>query len=138
MATHSSAHGLFDLKVKGQVLTLVAKGQWNFEAALEFEQEWIKLATPISQAPWAHVVYLDEWDLNTPDVEPVITRVVGWSVTHKMTHVAQIYSPSLLKKYELDKMVGDKDLPFKKQVFWKEDEALEWLASCGFEVTDEH
>lgn len=138
MSSKSPAHGLFDLTVNGQVLTLVAKGQWNLEAALDFEKEWVKLATPISNAPWAHVVFLDEWNLNTPDVEPVITAIVGWSVRHNMTHVAQIYAPSLLKKYELDKMVGDKDLPFKKQVFLKEYEALEWLASCGFEVTDEN
>lgn len=134
MATRRSAHGLFDLTTSGQILTLEAQGQWNLEAALEFEEKWIDLATPISHSPWAHVALLDQWQLNTPEVEPIITRIVAWSASHNMTHVAQVFSPSLLKKYELDKMVGKEDLPFEKQVFTNRRDAEAWLASCGFQL----
>ena len=136
MGLERRAHGRFQLTVNGNILCLKAKGQWNLETALDFEEAWRELATSISHAPWAHIAYLDEWDLNTPDVEPVIKAVVGWSIANNMSHVAQVYAPSMIKKYELDKMVGDKDLPFRKEVFVEEKKALQWLAENGFSYTE--
>lgn len=127
-------HGQFELWVDNQVLILKASDQWNGETALSFEKQWYTLASSFNKQPWAHIALLDEWQLNTPEVEPIIHKIVAWSIEHNMTHVAQVYSPNLLKQYELDKMVGDKDLPFSKQAFFSIAEAEEWLGKEGFNM----
>ena len=132
MTLNKAAHGRFEITVRGQVLILKALEQWNEEAALAFEQEWMRLATPIANAPWAHLVFLDDWELSTPEVAPIISRVVVWSVAHNMTHAAQVYSPNMLKKYEPDRMVDNSKLPFEKQVFLNENDAIQWLNGAGF------
>ena len=120
--------------VSNQIIILKAKDQWNAEAALAFEEEWYKLVSTIDNNLWGHIALLDDGDLNTPDVEPIIRRMVVWSIEHNMTHVAQVFSPSFLKKHELAKMIDDKNLPFTKNIFTTPDEAIDWLNTEGFDL----
>ena len=86
--------------------------------------------------PWGHIVYLDDWELGTPDIEPVIVELVGWAIENSLTRSAQVYSPSMLKKYQLDRMIAESLGEFERRTFKDESSAFDWLKHEGFGVAD--
>lgn len=47
----------FEIWRESQVLLAVVYGCWNQQTAEEFAVEFVKTATPMLHAPWAHIVY---------------------------------------------------------------------------------
>ena len=90
-------HGEFDIKISGQVLVASLAGSWNEEAARAFDREFRLAAEPLLGAPWAHLVYLDDWSLGVPEMKPVIEQLVAWCCAHGLKRAAKVYSPSMLK-----------------------------------------
>jgi len=131
------AHGHFDMWIDNRVLLARLKGQWNEEMAKVFSQNMKELAATFEGKKWAHIVYLDDWELGTPEFEPIINELVAWVIDHGLVRTAQVYSPNMLKKYQLDRMISEKIGEFERRVYPEELAAFSWLASEGFPVKNE-
>ena len=124
----------FKLWREHQVLLAVVNGSWNQQTAEKFSLEFMKTATPLLQAPWAHIVYLDQWELGVPEIEPVIQQLIDWSVRHNLRFAAQVYCPHMVKKYQLERMTTLKSPLFEKRTYPTQQAAFDWLAEEGFRV----
>lgn len=131
------AHGHYDLWLDNHVVLARIKGQWNDIMARQYAESFKEIVQPLIQESWAHIVYLDDWDLGTPEVEPIITELVEWVIRHGLKRTAQVYSPSMLKKFQMDRMVKETIGEFERHVFPKEAPAFEWLYNQGYPVTRE-
>ena len=129
-----NAHGDFDMWTDQHVLLAHLEGQWNAETALSYSQQMKDMAVGFQGQPWAHIVYLDDWELGTPDIEAVINELVGWVVGNGLIRTAQVYSPSMIKKAQMDRMVKERVGEFERRVFTTETEAFNWLDQEGFPV----
>lgn len=128
------AHGHFDLWLDNNVVLARAKGQWNEEMAQVFSSEFKRISAPLIHKNWAHIVYLDDWELGTPDLEPIIIDLVTWLIEHNLKRTAQVYSPNMLKKFQMDRMVKETLGEFQRHVFPTEEEAFAWLQQEGYSV----
>jgi len=122
----------FKLWREQRVILAVASGSWDRLTAEDYAEEFKRLAAPLADAPWAHIVYLDQWQLGVPAIEPVIRDLVQWCTDNNLRHVAQVYCPHMVKKYQLDRMIIDRSQVFEKRVYPTEQEAFAWLSSVGF------
>lgn len=130
---NNTQHGEYSITTLNNVLIASISGGWNEIAALNFKQDFIDAASLFNKKPWAHLVYLDEWELAVPEVEPIITSLVQWCVENNMTHVAQVYRPSMLKKYQINDMV-DSTAGHLKRAFSNDSDAKKWLEKSGFRL----
>lgn len=124
----------FTIWCENKVLLAVVKGSWNLQTAQDFAAAFMQEATPFLQAPWAHIVYLDQWELGVPEIEPVIQQLVDWSVRHHLRFAAQVYCPHMVKKYQLERMTAMKSPTFEKRTYPTQQDAFDWLAAEGFIV----
>lgn len=131
------AHGHFDMWIDNQVLLARLKGQWNEEMATVYSDTMKELATSFNGEKWAHIVYLDDWELGTPEFEPIINELVTWVIEHGLIRTAQVYSPNMLKKFQMDRMVKEKVGDFERRIYPEELPAFSWLAEEGFPVQNE-
>jgi len=120
-------HGECDVWRNDTILFARLKGTWNREAAESFSQTFKQEASPLIDKPWGHLVYLDDWDLCSPDMFPVIESLVKWCIDNNLKRAAQVYTPSAMKKQFVDKMVVEELGEFKRASFDCEKEALAWL-----------
>lgn len=131
MQQSHAQHGEFTLSVSGNVVIANLTGGWNREAALAFDGEFRRVAKPLIHSNWGHLVMLDDWSLGVPEMKPVIAGLVQWCSDNGLKRVAHVYSPSMLKKLQLDDLVvetGD----FKRHAFACNDDAIQWLAAEGY------
>ncbi len=70
-----------------------------------------------------------------PEIEPVIRDLVAWCQQRQLRYVAHIYSPNMVKQYQLERMISTQNGGFEKRVYADEAAAFGWLAAQGF-VTD--
>ncbi|MDG3084815.1 hypothetical protein P7F88_01410 [Vibrio hannami] len=126
-------HGEFKIWVTKDILYARLSGTWNEETAIHYVKEFKRLVDNDLPDKWAHVVYLDRWEMGTPEVEPVIEELVDWGVAHGGVHVAQVFGKAILK-FQLDKMVTTENPKLCRKQFEAEREALCWLQECGFYV----
>lgn len=129
-----NAHGHFDLWVDNNVILARAKGQWNEEMAQVFSSEFKRISQPLILQNWAHIVYLDDWELGTPDLEPIIIDLVTWLIEHNLKRTAQVYSPNMLKTFQMDRMVKETLGEFERRIFPTEEEAFAWLQQEDYSV----
>lgn len=126
-------HGHFQLWTKNNVLCARLHGTWNQVAAENYATEFKKVAKQLAR-PWAHLVYMNDWELCSPDVFPVIKELVDWCIENELTRVANVYTYSYIKEGFVNKMVTEQQGSFQRVVFDNEFEAVEWLNYEGFEV----
>ncbi|MFT6152883.1 MAG: hypothetical protein ACJA0E_001381 [Bermanella sp.] len=134
-----NAHGHFDIWLDNRVVLANLEGQWNEEMALIFAESFKKAAEPLLGEDWAHIVYLDEWRLGVPEFEPIIIDLVNFCIENGLTHYAQVYCSSTLKKYQI-KRVAKKTLAnsiLKSREFTNKDEAFAWLREGGYSIDEE-
>jgi hypothetical protein len=117
-----------------QVILASVNGSWNRFTAEDYAQEFKALAKPLVGTDWAHIVYLDNWQLGVPEIEPVITELVNWCIANGLRYAAQVYCPNMIKRYQLDKMIVEHTAQFERRVYPDEQHALSWLSSLGFAV----
>lgn len=122
----------FQLWCEQKVILAVVNGSWDRRTAEEYAAGFKQLAAPLVHAPWAHIVYLDQWELGVPAIEPVIQDLVTWCIEHKLRCAAQVYCPNMVKKYQLERMIVDHTAFFERRVYPTQLEAFQWLASEGF------
>ena len=129
MAYHP--HGNYVLWINGATLYAELSGAWNMEAALAFEQDMMKHARTLP-AHWGHLVYLNHWELGTPEITAVIERLVHWCIENGLQRAANVYEPSGIKSAILKKMVVEEHGDFKRAVFDNPNAAAQWLTAEGF------
>ena len=124
----------FRLWCEQRVVLAVANGSWNRFTAEDYAKEFKAVAKPLIGSDWAHIVYLDNWELGVPEIEPIITELVGWCLDNGLRYTAQVYCPNMVKRYQLDKMISDNSNRFEKRVYPNELQAIAWMASVGFNI----
>lgn len=117
-----------------RVILAIVTGSWNRFTAEDYAQEFKKQAKPLSGSDWAHIVYLDNWQLGVPEIEPVVADLVSWCLANGLRYAAQVYCPNMIKRYQLDKMIVEHAAQFERRVYPDEQQALAWLSSLGFTV----
>ncbi len=128
------AHGSYELRVNNQVLIAKIIGAWNKETGEQYFCELKKISHHLIQQPWAMVVYLTEWELGTPGSDEVTLELIEWLTANKLDKVAEIYSPSILKKMHVQNMVDKTESKIDRQYFSDEQAGFTWLESQGFPV----
>ncbi len=127
-------HGSFELRVNNQVLIAKIIGAWNKETGEQYFCELKKISQHLIQQPWALAVYLTEWELGTPGSDEVTLELIKWLAANNLEKVAEIYSPSILKKMHVQNMINQTEPVFERQYFSDEQAAFAWLESQGFPI----
>ena len=117
-----------------RVVLAVAKGSWDRITAEEYSAEFKKVAAQLVGSQWAHIVYLDQWELGVPEIEPIIRELVQWCIANHLRFAAQVYCPHMVKRYQLERMIVDSTEFFERRVYPTQHEAFQWLASEGFHM----
>lgn len=126
----------FQIWVENQVLLACIAGSWDRRVAEDYSTAFKAAANGFKGQRWAHIVYLDDWNLGTPEIEPIIQELVTWCLHNGLVLTAQVYCPHSVKRYQLDKMIIEKTLTFERRVYDNQQEAFNWLAEQGFVVDD--
>lgn len=128
----------FTLWVEQRVLLSIVRGGWSELTAHDYCAMFKSTAKPLLQSgePWAHLVYLDDWGLGCPEIEPIIRGLAGWAVGNGLSYFAQVYSPNMVKQYQLDRMLVSPTGQCEKRLFPHPDEAIAWLTAQGFPTSD--
>ena len=126
--------GKYSIRVDNQVMIIHCYGSWNEVIARQFIAEFKETARYLYHAPWAHIVFFDDWTLSTPDCEQPINDMLTWAVNHKMTHSVRIYREDALKSYQLNRMMDEQDTSHVIRHFYTEEQGFNWLAECDYLV----
>jgi len=130
-------HGSYELKVINRVLIAKIIGAWNREEGEQYFSELKRITRDLIQSPWARVVYIDDWQLGTPGSDEVTLELIQWLVSHKLQLVAEIYSPNVLKKMHIQRMVNSSKSDINRQYFSDDKDAFAWLETQGFSLNSE-
>ena len=125
-------HPKFKIWLDNKVLIAMVKGSWSQQDAEDFAREFKAVVSPLLRDKWASVILLDNWQLGVPGIEPVIKALVSWKISHGLRYSAHVYWPSIVKEFQLDRMVKSVEGRFEVEKFEDPDNAFEWLANKGF------
>ena len=125
---------VYDFKIwrENNVLVAIICGSWSKLSAQDFANEFKQAAAPLTGQPWAHIVYMDDWNLGVPEIEPVVQELVTWCINNNLRYAAQVHCPNMVKRYQIDRMVIEKSDGFERRIFPEQQPAFAWLASLGF------
>jgi len=126
--------GDFELWTTGNILNASVTGVWNSDIAKRYQSAFLKQASSLCETPWAHIVYLDSWVLGTPEIEPIIQTLAGWCNENNLVAAAHVYSPNMLKEYQLNRMLAPGSIRFTLHHFSDVDTAIVWLDHEGFQA----
>lgn len=124
--------GDFEIWTTGNILNASVSGVWNEAIAKRYQTAFVKHASALSSSPWAHIVYLDSWVLGTPEIEPIIHELALWCNLNNLKLAAHVYSPNMLKEYQLNRMLAPGSIRFMLHHFNDVDTAIVWLQHEGF------
>lgn len=124
----------FQLWTENNVLLACISGSWDERVAYDYCKAFKREASQFNGRSWAHIIYLDDWQLGTPEIEPIIQDLVTWCLHNGLVLTAQVYCPHSVKRYQLDKMIIEKTLTFERRVYTEEQPAFNWLAEQGYVV----
>lgn len=125
-----SYHGQFKLWQENQLILAEIHGAWSVDTAQDYAIQLKQLVQSMNGQPWARIVYLDHWQLGTPDFEKVMQDLMKWCVLHQLKYTAYVFHPNIMKEHQLDKFINSAD--YNKKIFTKQQEAFDWLTSVGF------
>ncbi|GAB1623949.1 hypothetical protein AAOGI_39990 [Agarivorans albus] len=125
-------HGDYQLYLLDNLLIASAQGAWNQAISEHFAEDFKRIGQSLA-APWAHLVLLEQWELAVPEAELAISELQQWCIQTGMSHVAQVFSFSPLKQYQLQRMLPAEQ-HYTKQVFLEVSRATQWLSQQGFEA----
>jgi hypothetical protein len=128
------AHGQFKLGAYDNILYARLNGSWNEETAFLFSKKFKALIEKSMPQRWAHIVFMDDWELGVPEIEPIVKELVDWCIARGLVCAAQVFSRSMIVKYQIDKMVTENSGVFSRKQFTDEHAAISWLRDKGFEI----
>ncbi len=122
----------FTLWREQRIILANASGSWNRFTAEDYASQFKALAMPLAGEDWAHIAYLDNWQLGAPEIEPIIKDLMRWGLNNDLRYTALVYCPNMVKQYQLDRMIIESNSIFEKRVYPNQQDALAWLAGLGF------
>ncbi|WP_156896238.1 hypothetical protein [Aestuariibacter salexigens] len=122
----------FKLWVENDVLIAVFRGQWDAAITHAYADEFKKVAESIIHKPWAHITYLDDWELADQDFFPIIGQLESWCIQNGIVRDAVVFPPNALKSHVLSKALKTSKYSEYYREFSRADEALRWLSEKGF------
>ena len=125
----------FSIWTEQRVLMAVVRGPWSDLTARDYVAAYIDAASALTHDDWAHIVYLDDWGLGSPDIEPIIKNLADWAVRNRLRYFAQVFSPNMVKQYQLNRMLISDLGTCEKRTYAQEADAFAWLNEMGF-ITD--
>ena len=130
--------GGFRLFTDDFVLLSVPSGISGRSIAQKYVDEIKSKVAEFNGQPWAHIVYLNEWQLGTPEVEPIITELSRWCLANNLKYTAIIETANSVRQYQNNKMLikQNERTDYDRQSFANADLAIEWLNSLGFRVSE--
>lgn len=128
------SHGKFRIWNEGHTVFAELTGSWNEEAAIQFETEFKRIAAAMPDR-WAHLVYLNDWQLCVPAMAVIIQRLVAWCIDNGLVRAANVYRPSAMKSTILNKMIVQQQGKFTRAVFDNDVDGAAWLTQEGFPTT---
>lgn len=129
---HGTLNRYFSIWVENDVLIAVVKGQWDDVITRAYAEHFKKVAAPIIHKPWAHITYMDDWELATDDFYPIISALETWCIDNNLVRDAVIFPPNALKSHVLSKAIKTSKSRDYYREFSRADEALRWLSEKGF------
>ena len=127
-------HGSYSIKAKNNILYIECVGTWNEETALNYKADIISNINKFNGKNWASVCILDNWNLNTPEVVPVLQEIVLTCVKQKLKRLAHVYLNSDIKDYFLNEMFLTSYPDYERAVFSTKEQALSWLKESGYTI----
>ena len=124
----------FKIWTEHQVLFATVSGAWNKSIAVRYIEEFKTQAQSLTSASWAHCSYLNQWQLATPDSEPLIRNLESWCIGHNVKYAAVIYAASSIKQFQLQKMLKATAYSSVFRHFTNSQDAIRWLNERGFET----
>jgi hypothetical protein len=134
MNHYFAPHGEFKLQISNNIIVARLTGTWNKECAESFSEAFIAQVKLLDSPSWAHLVFLNDWEISVPEIIPVVTDLATFCMHNGLEKSAQVYSKSIVKKMYLDKMVIEIHGNFERRVFSDADMAVHWLKGYGFTV----
>jgi hypothetical protein len=125
-------HRYFKLTRQNQLIVAEIRGAWSKEAAEDYARELKQLVQKMDGQSWARIVYLDQWQLGTPDFEKEMAQLLSWCIRHQLRYTAYVFRPDKLKEHQLNKFIQTTDDTGHTKVFTNTAEAFDWLRQCGF------
>lgn len=122
--------GSYKLFSKDKVLLAIPFGISSDRIAKTYADDLKSAVKKFDGQPWAHIVYLNNWQLGTPEVEPIISELSQWCIANNLKNTALIDTGNSIRQYQNDKMLS-KDTQqndYQRQSFSDVDSAIEWLA----------
>lgn len=125
--------GQYRVFSQGQIVVSHISGQWSRSRVIEYEKVLHQVVTNLGERKFAHLLFFENWGLNTPAAVPILERIIFWCVSQGMCCAAEVFSPDALKEYLLNKLVEEVKEQLVIRRFSCEHEALLWLAEKGYE-----
>jgi hypothetical protein len=132
-------HGTFKIELQDDIVFVDMIGAWNLETAIAFSAEIKALTKQIYGRPWAALTRMDEWELCTPDCEPVIVEFSLDAKRSGLTREAVVNEKEstkleLFSRFRNDSLVKQANPEFERRFFKNLASGLAWLHSEGFSV----
>ena len=83
-------------------------------------------------APWAQITIVTDWELATPDVEPVMAKLVNFATVQGFSREAVVNAGGTVKMEQFNKTLKVAENEFVRRVFDNLEDAKQWLAQEGF------
>ena len=136
MYTAKTKH--YQIWCENNVLIAVISGQWGATEALAYTGDFKAVASKLIDAPWAHITYLDDWGLSTPDASAPIQGLERWCMANKLYCDAVVYKEHAIKDYVLaNALRNTSNNPDVYRHFTSSKDAIDWITSKGFLPTSE-
>lgn len=126
----------FSIWTEQRVLMAVVRGPWSDLTARDYVAAYTAAASALIHDDWAHIVYLDDWGLGSPDIEPIIKNLADWAVRNRLRYFAQVFSPNMVKQYQLNRMLISDLGTCEKRTYAQEADAFAWLQEMGFSTNN--
>ncbi len=134
--TNNLVHGSWSLSVNNNILLQTFSGAWNKEAAIAYIKDFRETTQPLIHSPWAILSVFEDWELCTPDLNPLIIEHCQWFIEHGCSKDCHVYSPDGLKQLVLDQIIPYEEPGYERRVFSNMDDAISWLATQQFPLAN--
>ncbi len=124
-------HGQYSMSVSGRIFHVKCKGAWNAETMKLYASDALERTKHLFGQPWAMISDIDEWELATPDVEPILIWLLDQGVKNGLVREAVVNNHGRIKLKQFNVSMPN-DPRFERKMFTTEVLAKEWLSNEGF------
>ena len=123
----SMNHGLNEITVSGPIVIFRAKGAYNMAGIKEYEQEFVKLVTPLMGKPWGIVNLYPGFETGGPEVIERIVSQYRWCIKNGCQYIG-FHRTNVLHDYFAKQTTDCLDLK-GVGIFESEKDVMSWMSS---------